>query len=358
MMRYLIKWLLSAVICIYPVEAKAQILKDSAAVKILTDGMFSIYNLDFGNAEIAYQNLSRTYPGHPVLHLFNGMKIYWENFPLLSFSSERVKFEAEMRKCIDLSDNDNCPSTKYETEYLLSNICARGLLLLFYADNDLSGEVIPLATSTYRPLRNSFEHTSYCSDFYYFTGVYNYYREAYPLVYPVYKTLAFMFPRGENSIALRAEAFFMLFWIRMNFETNFNLALPYSLRLTHQYPSNPLYKICYIKNLLLLKRYDEAEKVIRETGKAEENLFYQSVLPIFNGIIQEKKYHNNDLARSNYQKGISETSVFGAYGNEFVAYGYFGLSRIGEESADNHERRMNHRKAMDLVDFKKITFDE
>jgi hypothetical protein len=59
-----------------------------------------------------------------------------------------------------------------------------------------------------------------------------------------------------------------------------------------------------------------------------------------------------------YQKGINELSVFGAYSNEYAAYGYFGLSRIGEESTDNHERRMNHRKAMELVDFKKITFDD
>ena len=34
----------------------------------------------------------------------------------------------------------------------------------------------------------------------------------------------------------------------------------------------------------------------------------------------------------------------------------FAIIEEGEE--DNHERRLNRRKAMDLLDFKKITFDE
>jgi hypothetical protein len=350
---------------------RSQILHDSTGIGIITRGMHDIYNIQFEEAGKAYDALSQLYPGHPVLHLFNGMKIYWENFPILPSSAARSTFEKEMRKCIELSDIDDCPSPDYVAEYLLSNICARGLLLLFYSDNDLSGEVIPLVTSTYRPLMRCFNFTSVCPDFYYFTGVYNYYREAYPNVYPVYKAVAFMFPRGDmeaglqqlencgkNSMALRAEAISMLSWIKMNFETNFQESLPYSKLLFVQYPSNPLYKVYYIKNLLLLKRYDEAEKVIRTTEKADGNPFYRAALNIFNGIIQEKKYNNNELAMNLYQKGINELSVFGAYSNEYAAYGYFGLSRIGEESTDNHERRMNHRKAMELVDFKKITFDD
>jgi len=366
----ILKLCLALAILTYSTTLQAQILRDSTTIGIITRGMHDIYNIEFKEAGKAYDALSQLYPGHPVLHLFNGMKIYWENFPMLSTSGARSAFEKEMRKCIELSDIDNCPSPEYEAEYLLSNICARGLLLLFYSDNDLSGEVIPLVTSSYRPLMRCFNFTSVCPDFYYFTGIYNYYREAYPIVYPVYKTVAFMFPSGnietglqqldtcgKHSMALRAEAISILSWIKLNFETNFPEALPYSKLLAVHYPSNPLYRVYYIKNLLLLKQYDEAEMVIRTTGKSDANQFYRAALNIFNGIIQEKKYNNNELAMNLYQKGINEISVFGAYGNEYAAYGYFGLSRICEESADNHERRMNHRKAMDLVDFKKITFD-
>lgn len=370
-MRNLLKCLLAAAFCLNPPESKGQILSDTAAIRLITDGMHKIYNIEFDKASSAYEALSQRYPDHPVLYLFNGMKIYWENFPMLPSSAARVTFENEMRKCIEISDVDRCPSPKYEAEYLLSNICARGLLLLFFSDNDLSSDVIPLVTSSYRILMRTFNYTSYLPDFYYFTGIYNYYRDAYPRVYPIYKTVAFMFPQGDldvglrqleicgkTSVALRAEAYAILSWIRMNFETNFTKALPYSEHLVVQYPSNPLYMVYYIKNLLLLKKYDEAEKIINSSGKVGNNQFYSAALKILSGLLQEKKYRNDNSARILYQQGIDELSAFGAFANEYTGYGYFGLSRINEREGNIHERRVNSRKAMDLVDFKKINFND
>ena len=351
--------------------ADAQILKDSIAIRVLTDGMHNIYNLQFREAGEAYNEISKMYPGHPVLHLYNGMKIYWENFPLIINSPSRIKFEEEMRKCIEMTDKEYSPSASYEAEYLLSNICARGLLLLFLSDNDQSDEVMPLVTSSYRPLMKTFKYTSSCHDFYYFTGVYNYYREAYPKVYPVYKAVAFLFPQGDmelglrqletcgkSSIALRAEAYAILSWIRMNFEADFSKALPYSCYLSAEYPENPLYKIYYLKNLLLLRKYDEAEKVIISYENNGSNRFYNAGAKIFKGILQEKKYHDKSSAAKLYHEGIKDLEQFGSYGYEYAGYGYFGLSRISEAEGNNHDRRLYRRKAMDLVDFKKINFDD
>lgn len=370
-MKNLLKCIITALICLHAPAAKTQILTDTTAIRILTNGMHHIYSIEFDKATAAYEALSRLYPGHPVLNLYKGMKIYWENFPLLSYSDARTNFEMEMRKCIELSSNDKCPSPQYEAEYLLSNICARGFLMLFFSDNDLSSEVKPLVTSSYRILMRTFNFTSLCPDFYYFTGVYNYYREAYPQVYPIYKAIAFLFPPGDlelglkqlelcgkNAIALKAEAFAILSWIRMNFETNFSEALPWSEHLAVQYPSNPLYKVYYIKNLLLLKKYEEAEKIINNIGIAGNNGFCSAAIAIFKGIIQEKKYRNDVAAASLFRNGIGKLSDFGPFANEYAGYGYFGLSRISERKGNVVDRRINHRKAMDLVDFKKITFDD
>ena len=352
----------------YP--ARAQILKDSAAINTIIRGMQNIYNIEFEEAGKAYNSLARMYPGHPVLHLFSGMKIYWENFPMNPASNARKSFEAELRACIDQSDKNDYPRPEYEAEYRLANICARGLLLLFLSENDQSGDVIPLVTSSYRPLIHTFGFTSSCPDFYYFTGVYNYYREAYPIVYPVYKAVAFMFPKGnmelglrqleecgKNSIALRAEAYVMLSWIRMNFESNFQQALPYSRHLSDQYPSNPLFRIYLVKNLLLLKKYNEAEDLIRAGRNASVSTFYDATIEVFKGIIQEKEYKNPDSARNHYLKGIDDLAIFGPYAYEYVGYGYLGLSRISSAEGNNRESRAYRRKGADLVDFKNITFD-
>ncbi|HOO98620.1 MAG TPA: hypothetical protein PLV06_02110 [Bacteroidales bacterium] len=368
-MRLLRKIIPAVFMLFVPLPSVAQILSDTFAIRIITEGMHSIYDFRFSEAREASDRLAVLYPGHPVLDLFDGMRIYWENFPLLPSSGATMQFEDLMRRCMDKSENETAPSPAYEPEYLLTRLCARGLLLLFYADNDMSGNVIPLAASTYRPLMLSFGYTSRCTDFYYFTGVYNYYRDAYPQVYPVYKAVAFMFPPGDmqlglrqleecgqTSIALRAEAYFILSWIRLNFEKDSEAALPLLLHLVNNYPDNPLYRICYIKNLLLLKRFSEAEAVL-EQNSADNNLFYNSVVPVFHGIIQEKKYLNYELALSHYRTGVSALFPFGAYGNEYAAYGYFGLSRLAALSGNNHERRINRRKAQSIAEFRDITFD-
>ena len=201
------------------------------------------------------------------------MITYWENWPLNINSDARESFEEDLRKCIEICDNDKAPSM--EAEILLVNLCARGLLLLFYTDNDLSFDVFPIAASTYQCIRRSFDFTTLYSDFYFFSGVYNYYREAYPEAHPVYKTLSFLFPKGSkakglgrspivarNSVILKAEAYSFLNQIFLSFENNYQKATYYSKNLHLVYPDNPEYLGSYIKNLLLIKQYDEAEKEI------------------------------------------------------------------------------------------------
>lgn len=346
----------------------AQILQDTHSLNLIKRNIDYTYNLEYNNAREIYSEISWLYPGHPVVYLLNGINTYWENYPMISTSVARDSFESDMHRCIRLcEDNKN---TTYEAEYLLANLCARGMLLMFYADNDLIMEVIPLATSSYKYLRRSFDFASVYTDLNYFTGLYNYYREAYPKTYPVYKPLAFLFPGGNMeiglkqlqtaanySVLLRAESYFLLTYIYLNFENNYPEAIFYSESLHKLYPDNVLYLDLYIKNLLLMKQYDEAEKLIIASSNEAGNKYFQSQFNIFKGIIQEKKYFDNKMAQEYYKKGISTISKFGVYGNEFAAYAYYGLSRISEASGDKHSSKIYRKKAIEMADFKKINFD-
>jgi tetratricopeptide (TPR) repeat protein len=220
-------------------------------------------------------------------------------------------------------------------------------------------------------VRRSFDFAPLCNDLYYFTGLYNYYREAYPKAYPVYQSLAILFPDGDiekglkelqsvaaNSVVLRAEAYFLLAWIYLNYENNYSEALYYCKSLYELYPDNLLYRAIYIKNLLLINRYDEAEKLINAEYKGGENLYSQAQLSIVKGILQEKKYFDNDLAQQYYTDGISAISGYGKYGNEFAAYAYYGLSRISEANGDKHTSRTYRKEATKLAAFRKISFDK
>ena len=355
------------VISIYPMEA--QLLKDTAVLNLVKKDIDYIYNLQFVEARDLYSDIITAYPEHPVVYLLRGMITYWENFPLLNTNPAKASFEEDLRKCIKISEENSNPD--HEAEYLLANLCSRGFLLMFYSDNDLVMEVIPLATSTYKYLRHSFNFTSECADLYYFTGMYNYYRDAYPKAYPVYKPLTVLFPAGDmetgikelniaaaQSIVLRAESSYLLTYIYVNFENDFLQAFKYSRPLHEYYPENVHFLAVYLRNLLLLKRYDEADQLIGSLPEESANRYFQAQLNIFKGLLMEKKYLDNKTAQQYYNKGISDISLYGDYADEFSSYGYFGLSRISDANGEKHASKMYRKEALRLADFKKLNFDK
>ena len=348
---------------------EAQILQDTTTLRLVKKDIDYIYNLQFRDARELYTEIINDYPEHPVGYLLKGMMTYWENYPLLNTSPARTSFEEDLRQCIRVSEKNTNP--EHEAEYLLANLCARGFLLMYYSDNNIVMEVIPLATSSYKYMRRSFDFTSSCSDLYYFTGVYNYYIEAYPKAYPVYKPLTLMFPSGDieaglnqlntasvSSVVLRAEAFFILTYIYENFENDYYKAYKYSGTLHETYPQNLRFITSYIKNLLFLKRYEEADKLIESQLAESPNQYFQAQIFIFKGILKEKRDFDNEVAEQFYNKGIRNLTQFGNYGDEYAAYGYFGLSRISEAKGERQAGRLYRKEALRLADFKNNNFDK
>ncbi len=370
-MKSLIKILLSTALFLLSLNASGkdmQILKDTTSIRLIRQGIDRIYNFRFSEAGAIFAKIDKRHPGHPVTYLLKGMEIYWENFPLMPASPARKSFEESLHKCIDLSENKQKQTE--EPEYLLINLCARGLLLLFYTDNGLSFEAFPLIGGTYQGIRSSFDYTSVFSDFNYFTGIFNYYREVYPVLYPVYKPLTIIIPRGDklagikqlriaagSAIVLRAEALIFLSQIFLNYVNNIQQSLFYCMTLHELYPDNPSYEEEYIKNLLLSKQYDKAESQLLSHESNLSNSFFRAQFTILNGILKEKKYHDYKTASQLYLTGIKDISVYGNYDREFSAFAYYGLSRISESTGDKYNTKQYRKLGDELADFKKINFD-
>ena len=359
--------LLSSVLCTTAIYG--QILKDTSSINLVKRGVDNIYDFRFDKARDIAKELSRFYPKHPVLYLYSGMIKYWENYPLTPNSLNSFSYEKDMTTCIKLCEEADNPEDY--AEYLLADLGARGMLLMYYADNNLTDKVNPLVISTYRLVRESFDYSSIYPDFYFFTGLYNYYREAYPEAHPIYKMLAFLFPRGDkekgiiemqkaatNSIMLKAEAYSFLSYIFMSFENDYQRSLAFTRSLHELYPANLSYLAGYIKNLLLMKKYDEAESIIISLKNEITSDYFLAQISVFNGILQEKKYNNLVQAQRYYNKGISELSSFGYYGNDYSSYAYFGLSRISGIKNDKQNKKTYRRMASEMTAYKKVNFDE
>jgi len=319
-------------------EGNAQLLNDSVAVNLVKKGIGRIYNFQFRLAEDVLKKIDSKYPGHPVTYVYKGMMIYYQNYPLTPETLKSKSFESQLWTSIKLSESED--GWENDPENLLIDLCARGLLMLFYTENNMNREVITMTPSTYKCLMRSFRFDSLYPDFKCFTGLYNYYREAYPEHHPVYKTIAFLFPSGDkkkglkelnyaakNAMVMQAEAVSMLSWISIHYENDFIKALNYSKTIYDSYPANLYFKGEYLKNLFLLRKYDEAEALIH-SWSGENNPYFKGQLFIFSALLQEKKYHNYDQAEKFYKEGLSYLRGFKARGMEFSVYGNKGLERI------------------------------
>jgi tetratricopeptide (TPR) repeat protein len=365
--KYLIIWFLLLSVNV-PGKLNAQVLMDTAALKLIKETVDQMYNMRFAEAGKVCDKIALKYPDHPVILLLRGMISYWKNYPLISGTPESHEFEGLVRQCMARCENFDQGN---EAEFLLVNMCARGSLLAYYADNELNSKILSMAGPTYRYLRRSFRFTGVFPDFYFFTGLYNYYREAYPEAHPAYKPIFAVFPRGsketglkqlrtafEHSIFLKAEASTFLSSNYKYFENDYNDASYFSRTIYNAYPLNIVYLINCIEDMLLTKDYEGAQKLIDSPLAKTDNKYYQAQITIMTGILTEKKNNDLDKARQQYTEGIQEISKFGSYGDQYAAYAWFGLSRISGVNEDRHNQRAYRRKALDLTDFGKVNFDE
>ena len=356
----LILWLSHGVIL------KSQILKDTASFRIVERGVNSLYNMQFDEAEEQFNRIKSKYPDHPVNLLLKSMVSYWKNIPLMPGSSSSASFENDLRTCIDLCENKK-PAD--EAEYLLTDLCARGILLLYFSDNGLHKDVMPLAKNTYKYLRRSFDFTHTYSDFYFFTGLYNYYREVYPDFHPIYKTFMFIFPKGdrekglkelqtaaEKALLLKAEATTFLTYIYQNYEKDIPGSTYYSRILHENFPLNMQFLVLFTKSLLLERKYDMAEVMIKEGLLNPGNQYFRAVFTICNGILYEKKYKDYSSSEKFYFQGIRDIESYGDFGNDFEAYAFFGLSRLSSYKKDEKSQKNYRKKATDLIDDKTDIF--
>jgi hypothetical protein len=107
---------------------------------------------------------------------------------------------------------------------------------------------------------------------------------------------------------------------------------------------------------LLIKQYDEAEKIILASDNLD-NPFFQAQLTIFKGIIQEKKYRDLEQAKEFYTYGIRHISTYREFGNEYASYAYFGLSRISEMDGDLSNKKNYRKLAVKLAVAKNMEFE-
>lgn len=315
-----------------------------------------IYNYQFDTSLILITRISSQVPDHPVVPLLKALWQYHKNFPILTGTNEANEYIALCREAMNRC-RVYLESNPDDLEGVAFDMLARAMENLVYVDNGESVKVAMGASALYRQVAKGFHLMEKFNEFYFTTGLYNYYREAYPEAHPVYKPIASLFPKGDkktgleqlkfaatNCIFLRAEALFYLSLIYLNYEDQPEIAKMLAARLYALYPENPYFLGEYIEITIINGKFDEIETLITKLSHAgKKNTFHRMKYLIFRGIYEDRVLQRPENARKFLESGLRLTGQFKRYDESVRTMAYFALSHVYKQTGEKTKAQKYYR---------------
>jgi hypothetical protein len=339
--------------CLY---AQQRIMPNKDLMLLIRLGVDKSYNSEFDAAEKIFKEVEKRAPGHPASPLLIGLNYYYKYYPLNPSSPGAEPFEKTVKEAIKRSGN-MLDKNNEDVEAQAMDMISRALLNMYYVDNGNSFKAIPQIMPIYRSVIKGFTLKEKFNEFYFTTGLYNYYREAYPDAHPVYKPIASLLQHGNKSLGikqlqyaadscafLRNEALNFLKIIYLNYENNPEKALIYARRLYEKYPGNLTFLADYAETLLMNKQYEKAKSpILLLLTRSNKDLPVIMKALILKGIYEEKERKDMSTAEKNYLAGMKAAEELGPSVDAYRAYACLGLARVYKLTG-NSDKSSDYRK--------------
>ena len=323
------------------------------------------YNWSFEIAREFQQQLQVATPAHPAPVFLEALIVYWEHFPLTPDDEISDIFIRLMDESISMAVLLMQDERSY-TEGVFFDLFGRAFKAMFWADNGRSARVVPDLRTMYNRTLEGFGLKEEFNEFYFSTGLYNYYIEAYPEAHPVFKPLVSFMQEGNSkegldqlnhaihhATYLRVEALLFMSLIQLNYEDDLNTAAIYAERIHMEYPGNVYFQGHLVTILLHLHRYGQVNSVIEQVGDREDH-YSRMIRALADGFHAEKRDGNDMIAGRNYQQVIDLAATIGPFADNFRAMGYMGLSRLHVKKHEESEARRYAHKASRLTTYRFI----
>lgn len=300
-----------------------------------------IYNCRFDSARSIIKFLDNQTNNHPINPLLHGLIYYWENFPLSPDNEYAKSFIDSLSRCIEIAEKILDKNSNDIDANLLA-LTSRMLLMMYYADNGLYFGAFEHVYQSYKLAMKSFDLKNKNNEFYYYTGLFNYYREEYPKAHPIFKPIVYFLRKGnpkkgleelqftsQNCVLMDTEANIFLVYIYLFYENNPAKALHYAENLYDNHKNNNIFLSRYIELLLITKNFTKAEIMLDKLKiKSINNEYANMNSSVLQGILEEKYYKNHTKAINHYENGLKRAETFKSYTDSFKTHAYIGLSRI------------------------------
>jgi hypothetical protein len=314
------------------------------------------YGFSFEQARSIQQKLAVLTPDHPAPFFLQALIVYWENFPLTPEDEDADLFITLMERVVDLAEAQT-EMDETHLEGVFFDLFGRAFQAMFWADNGKPTRVVPDLGAMYRQTKKGFDLKEEFVEFYFSTGLYNYYIEAYPEARPVYKPLvSFMQPGNkelglkqlehaiQHAVYLKVESLLFMALIQLNYEDDLHSALDYMSILNKSYPGNIYYQGLLATILVHLHKYEELDNLL-ETVYLQQDSYSEMIWTMAEAQIAEHTSRGETQAKEGYLKTVALADSFGPVADLFKAMGYMGLSRMYEKEGLESESRRYARRA-------------
>jgi tetratricopeptide (TPR) repeat protein len=360
MIRFLIMFLFFGLHVSLP--ARAQVLTDAALQQTILKATDNIYGYDFAEANQHIAQLRARYPQHPVGPLLKAVSLLWQYMPLADHKEATAQFAQAVEQSIGLSEK-LLAKNKNDPEGVFFALTAHGYMALKHNNEKEQMKAVGESRRAYGYMKSGFKLMERNPEFYFTTGLYNYYIERYPMDHPIVKPFMFFFQDGSMPLGLqqmdiaakraiftRVETCYYLANIYLKHENQPAKALGYLKFLTDKYPNNPLFQMRYAESLLLLGRYAEARPVMQRMGQFVGNRLMPLALRAFEGLLAERADHNDRAATEQYQAALKLKGSH-AYTAEYQNVAYAGLARIAARAGQRDPAKNYYRKVLEKTEY-------
>ncbi|GAB3807879.1 hypothetical protein GCM10028819_45660 [Spirosoma humi] len=347
-----------------PLLAPAQVLTDPTTQQTVLKTLDAIYNMDFPDADTQIRQLQTQYPQHPIGPILRATQLELQYLPLHENKAATAQFIqaadqglALARKMLEKDEDD--------PEGVFFALTAHSYLASLYNNKGESLKAVGESKKAYNYLRDGFVLMGKNPDFYFTTGLYNYYIERYPMDHSIVKPFMLFFEDGDmpkglkqmeiatkKGLFMRPVANYYLAHILLKHEMDPAKAVVYAKYLADKYPKNPLFGMTCAESLLLAGRYAEARPYVQRL-KQMPNKLLPMAIHTFTGMLAEYADKDDKEAEEAYEVAL-RLPFNDPYTKEYHAFAYAGLARIAARTNDRNKARINYKKALAIGQYKSL----
>lgn len=349
------------------VRAQGLLSDDKPAQDSIRRAIEHLYNFQFDKANFAIAKYRKTYASHPGMLLYFSLLQFWKNYPISAKPQEYGLYKKNLEMVILRAGALEKKFPK-SPEPIFFNMMANLILARHHSEEGEYLKAVNETRKAYSLIKLGFNLKNQYPEFYFSTGLYNYYRVAFPEQHPFYHSFTVFFPEGNKALGLkdletasqksaysRAESLVFLFSIHLRDEFNLPAALKFGQQLNELYPENWLFSMYVAEAMLESGKKELAVPIINRLIIRSENAALLGGYYL-KGLLEVKE-NNPDGAKWALQKALLYGKSKDRMTKGYIGLAYNELAKLAKAEGKSDWAKKYFQLAKENCSYKKVRDD-